>query len=78
METTINSRNHGVVTFFCPRNGGYIWVDLNGKPGTLGNQICDSGHLSGSTESYNGNDDKQFDRVCRKWWRAFLRNQRSI
>ena len=72
MKTTINSRIHGEVTFFCPNNGGYIWVDLNGKPGTTGNQICDGGGLMGSTISFRGDDEEKFDKVCRRWWKAYL------
>lgn len=74
MKTTINTRRHGELTFFCPAYGEYVWVDMNGKPGTLGMQICDNGHLSGSTLSWYYDD---FESFCRKWWRAYLRNERA-
>ena len=64
MKTTINSRNHGEIEFFCPGNGKYVWVNLNGKTGTLGNQICDGGHLRGNTISYYG-EEPGFDAFCR-------------
>jgi hypothetical protein len=75
MKTTINTRDHGEVTFFTPDNGGYVWVDLNGRPGTLGRQICDRGGLMGSTISYRGTEDG-FERLCRRWWSAYLRRYR--
>jgi len=77
MKTTINSRNHGEVEFFCPASGKYVWVNLNGKPGTLGNQICKGGELMGSTMSYYG-EPEGFEKFCRNWWNAYLRNRRGL
>ena len=80
MKTTINSRNHGEVTFFTTgtdEKSGYVWVDLNGKTGTLGNQICDGGYMTGSTKSYRGTLEG-FDKFCRNWWSAYLCNQRGL
>ena len=77
MKTKINSRKHGEITFFCQKSGGYVWADLNGKPGTLGNQICHGGNLSGSTCSYHGDEDG-FDKFCRNWWKSYLRNERDM
>lgn len=78
MKTTINSKEHGEITFFCPGSGKYVWVDLNGKPGTLGNQICQGGNLRGNTLSYYGEDQEGFDKYCRSWWKAYLRNEREM
>ena len=75
MKTTINTRDHGAVTFSRPGKE-YVYVDLNGKPGTLGNQICDGGNLSGSTKTFQGDDEEAFDRFCRAWWKQYLRNER--
>jgi hypothetical protein len=75
MKTTINTRNHGAVTFSRPGRE-YVYVDLNGKPGTLGNQICDGGHLSGSTKTFMGDDQEAFDKFCRNWWSQYMRNER--
>ncbi|MEN6320733.1 MAG: hypothetical protein ABFD82_18495 [Syntrophaceae bacterium] len=74
MKTTINSRKHGEVTFSRPGKH-YVYVDLNGKPGTLGNQICDGGELSGSTITFEGEDQATFDRSCRSWWKQYLKKQ---
>lgn len=78
MKTTINTKSNGEVTFFSPNNGGYIWVDLNGKPGTLGNQICHGGNLMGSTMSYRGEDQAAFDKLCRNWWKSYRKGEREM
>jgi len=71
MEYTINSRKLGKpVTFYSSGNGGYIYVNLNGKEGTLGHQICSGGCLYGDTLTAYDND---FVRICRLWWRNYLR-----
>jgi len=75
MKTTINTRDHGAVTFSRP-GSEYVYVDLNGKPGTLGQQICYGGHLSGSTVTFSGDDEEAFARYCRNWWKQYLRNER--
>lgn len=78
MRITINTRNHGKVTFSRP-GGVYIFTDLlNGQPGTLGHQICEGGHLGGSTITYEGDDENEFAEICRKWWRNYLRHQREM
>lgn len=78
MKTTINTRNHGEVTFFTTGKNGYVWVNLNGQPGTLGNQICDGGHLSGSTMSCQSNSLTDFEKLCRNWWKRYLANKRNF
>lgn len=77
---TINSTKLGrPVTFSCLRAGGYIYVDLNGREGTLGNQICAGGRLSGETlrHEYHGTCGMEnmaaFRATCRRWWRSYLR-----
>lgn len=71
-EFTINSRKlDREVTFSCRH---YIFVDLNGKPGTLGKQICDGGQLSGNTISYGGDDQEKFEKICRRWYKAYIRD----
>lgn len=71
MSFQIVSRKLGRVVTFSRPGGGYVFVDLNGQPGTLGNQICAGGALSGSTISCSG-DAAEFERVCRRWWRQYL------
>lgn len=73
METTINSRKlDSKITFSVP-GSGYIYVDLNGQPGTLGNQICRGGGLSGSTMSYSGNDPVIFKKICQNWLKSYYK-----
>jgi len=74
-EFTINSREHGKVTFSIPsakRGYGYVYVDLNGGSGTLGDQICDHGRMIGSTVSCT---PENLETVARSWWSAYLRNR---
>lgn len=77
---TIKSTKLGrPVTFSCPRAGGYVYVDLNGREGTLGKQICKGGSLGGETlrHVYKGTCETEnaavFRMACRAWWRAYLR-----
>lgn len=72
---TIDSRRLGKEIEFSTAGGSYIYVDLTGgdRPGTLGQQMCYGGSLFGSTISYSGASDAAFERICRRWWRAYLR-----
>lgn len=70
---TIQSRTmHRPLAFSRPGRS-YIYVDLNEKPGTLGQQICEGGRLSGSTLSYSGEDQAAFEQICRRWYTAYRR-----
>jgi hypothetical protein len=71
---TIKSRKLGIAITFSQPGGGYVYADLNGQPGTLGVQICHGGRTTGSTISCS---DSAFERVCRKWYRAYLRNEQA-
>lgn len=62
------------ITFSRPGNH-YIFADLNGQPGTLGKQICVGGGTMGSTISYSGDDDKEFARICRNWYRLYIKDE---
>jgi len=74
MELTINSKIlNKKITFSIPGNS-YIFADLNGQPGTLGNQICTGGYTSGSTMSYSGQNRTDFESICRRWYRAYVKN----
>ncbi len=78
MQTTINSRTLGRrITFSRPGNF-YIFADINGREGTLGDQICRGGKLTGSTIEYSGDDDKAFRRVCVAWYRAYIRSENHV
>lgn len=76
MQTfTINSRALGQEITFSRPGSTYIFVDLNGQPGTLGKQICQGGRLTGSTISYDGEDQEKFEKICRSWYRSYLRRE---
>jgi len=55
------------ITFFLH---GYVYIDLNGQEGTLGNQICTGGYLMGSTISCS---EKEFIPTCKTWWKQYLK-----
>lgn len=60
------------LTFSRPGTG-YIYVDINGRPGTLGKQICRGGGFTGSTLSCSGTEER-FEDICRSWYRAYLKD----
>ena len=72
MQLQIDSRRLGkIVTFSRPVGTNYVFIDLNGGEGTLGQQICRGGRLNmGSTITVS--NDANFEYVCRTWWRAHL------
>lgn len=74
MRLTIKSNRLGREITFSQPGGFYIFADLNGKEGTLGNQICEKGRLIGPTLYYDGDDEKKFSAICRKWLRSYYRN----
>lgn len=73
MKLKINSQKLRKTLTFTRPGGYYIFVDLNGKEGTEGRQLCERGHLSGSTLGYSGEDQKAFNAICRAWYRRYLR-----
>jgi hypothetical protein len=75
MRFTIKSRKLGREIEFSRPGGHYVYVDLDGKhPGTLGHQICEGGGLMGSTITYEGDDEAGFARICRNWWKKYIKN----
>jgi hypothetical protein len=66
MKFTLKPKTHKPINFFC--NGEYVYADLNGKEGTLGNQICTGGKLTGYTIMCNAED---LPKVARSWWRQY-------
>jgi len=72
MELTIKSRKFNKEVTFSRPGSDYIYIDLNGQSGTLGQQICRSGGLMGDTVGYSGDSQKGFESVCRTWWKAYL------
>ena len=74
MRLTIKSKKLGRTLEFSRPGSGYVYVDMNGQQGSLGNQICDNGAFIGSTISYEGDDEAEFNAVCRQWYRAYVRH----
>lgn len=68
MELTIKSRKLNKSVTFYKNNYAYgkcyIFVDLNGKKGTLGKQICKNGYLQGEALL---STDKDFKKTCKRW-----------
>lgn len=75
MELTIDSKKLGKKVTFSRPGGGYVFADLNGKGGTLGKQICKGGSLGGSTIYYKGDNQDAFNRICKNWFKQYLKNQ---
>lgn len=73
MEMQIKSRKLGRTLTFSRPGTSYIYVDLNGQSGTLGNQICRGGATMGSTLSYEGDGQEEFEKICKKWYKAYLK-----
>ena len=78
MEYTIKSRKLKRDITFSRPGPYYIYVDLGGRPGTLGSQICEKGRtMSGSCigisgDHYDAETQERFERVCRHWWRRYV------
>jgi hypothetical protein len=60
-----------VLTFSIPGKS-YVYIDINGKPGCTGMQICDGGRLMGNTISAT---PETLPATARKWVRQYLRNK---
>jgi hypothetical protein len=74
MKLSLYSRKLGTTITFTRPGGGYVYADLNGQPGTLGVQICHGGRTTGRTIDCG---TEAFERVCRNWLRAYLRNDQA-
>jgi hypothetical protein len=74
MQFTIKSRKLNTTLTFTRPSRSYIFVSINGKEGILGCQICQGGSLAGSTITYFGDNDTEFEAIVRKWYRSYLRN----
>ena len=68
MKYTIKSRKLGKSVTFSRPGEHYVYVDLNGKPGSLGNQICVGGKLTGNTIMAT---DENFKKICDNWFRKY-------
>jgi len=70
---TINSKTLGKSLTFSRPGSWYVYVDLNGHSGTLGQQICTGGDFGGGTITAAHCSQDQFNRLCRNWYRAYLK-----
>ena len=76
MNLTINSRVLGREVHFSRPGGGYLWVDLGGMRQSDDAQMCHGGKLLGSTMAYSGDDKQRFDKICRAWFRLYLKKNK--
>jgi hypothetical protein len=67
---TLEGTERPVFHFWAPDDGGYVRLEGDGRPGTLGQQICAGGEMSGSTVYCN---PRNFEGICRRWYRAYMR-----
>lgn len=70
MQVTINSKNLSRPVTFSRPGSSYVYWDINGQSGTLGKQPTTNGH----TLTYDGESQSEFERVCRRWFRRYLKD----
>ncbi len=71
---TIKSRKlNRTFSFFMNANGGYIYLQSKGRPGTLGQQIFKNAGINGSTIA--ADTEEQFVKACRKWYRQYMKKE---
>lgn len=71
MRLIIKSRKAGkTFQFWAPDGGGYIRIEDEGKPGTLGKQLCYAGGFTGVR--LEAKDVQQFEVMCRKWYKHHM------
>ena len=76
----IHSRKFEVRFLFYRYNmqlGGYIIVNIDYIESGLSctKQPCHGGGFRGETVSYDGDDQDEFNAICRAWYRAWKRNR---
>lgn len=77
MTYSINSRKLGKKVTFSQPASWYVYVDLNGKAGCLGEQICAGGVTNyGSTIGCNP-EWNDFVYTCKRWWKQWLKENRE-
>ena len=72
---TIKTRNNGNMDFWVRDEGGYVRLESDDKPGTLGRQICAGGGFMGSTIMA---DAETLEAKARRWYRAYRAAQREF
>jgi len=71
----ITSRKLNKTLTFSRPARSYIFVDMYGAVGSTGLQICKNGELSGDTLTADLVDQAGFERICRRWYKTFIRKQ---
>ena len=66
---TIKSRKHGAISFHVKDSGGYVRV--KSKKWDY-RQMCKGGGFTGNTLMA---DADSLEKVARRWWRKFLKNE---
>lgn len=73
---TISTRTNGDMTFFVPDEGGYVHLESEGEPGTLGALVCAGGSLgSGVVLTAKA---ETLEAVARRWYRSYRAAQREF
>lgn len=70
MEFTVKSKKLNKDITFSRPGKSYIYVDINGGEGTLGLQICKGTVCI----AYSGDDQLEFNKICRNWYRKYIKN----
>jgi len=52
----------------------YIFVDMNGQPGSLGRQLF----KDGGAVTYSGDSDRVFAKMCRRWYREHMKDGKPV
>jgi hypothetical protein len=64
--------------FYAPSGGGYVRLETERRPGTLGEQICEGGGVGyGSALSCAGSE-RSLEVVARRWYRQHMAWQREM
>lgn len=75
LRLEIRSSRLGRKVVFTRPGKSYIFVDLNNQSGTLGVQPLKK---CGATLSYSGNDQAEFSRVCKNWFKLYIKGSCAI
>jgi hypothetical protein len=71
----IKSKVLGKTVYFWKNPGhSYVYTNLEERGKGLGRQICVGGGFTGSTLIAS---DESMARVCRRWYRAYIKNYRQ-
>ncbi len=78
MKLKIDCPELGRELTFTRPGRGYVYVDINRRPGTLGRQICENGKFLGETLVCMGDSQEIFVELCNDWYREFVDHYRAM